>query len=131
MILGIDFGLKKVGLAAAEGPIAEPLEVVRYSDKQKLFEKIEQIIKKRSVSKIVIGISEGEMATLARSFGSKIQTKTKLPVVFFDETLSTQDAIRASIQAGVGPKKRKSLEDAFAASVILQNYIDSHPDSKQ
>ena len=46
-------------------------------------------------------------------------------VVFSDETLSSHDAIEMSVASGMGRKKRKEMEDAFAASIMLQNYIDS------
>lgn len=121
-IVGIDFGLRKVGLAIAEGKLAEPLMVIKYSSQNQLIEKIKRIIEERGIDRVVVGVSEGEMAERAREFGEELKEFVK--VDFYDETLTTHDAIKLSISAGLGRKKRKSLEDAYAASIMLQGYLD-------
>lgn len=123
-ILGIDFGLKKVGIAIAISKIAEPLTVLRYEDENKLVERIKEITQKELIEKIVVGVSEGQMAENSKTFGQKLSTETQIPVEFHDETLSTKDAIKLAIEGGLGRSKRKSLEDAFSATLMLQNYID-------
>lgn len=120
-ILAIDYGKRKIGLALATNSIAEPYKVIRYESEEEVLEKIEKIVKAEKVEKIVIGISEGKMAEEARSFGKKLNS----PVVFQDETLTTQQAQELSIKAGIKRKKRKSLEDAYSAALILQAYLDS------
>src|SRR3972149_6723846 len=112
-IIGMDFGLRKVGLAITEGKLADPLMVIRYSSLEELIEKIKRIVKEKSIEKAVVGISEGEMAIKAREFGEKL--KEFVDVDFQDETLTTKDAISLSIKAGIGREKRKKLEDAYAA----------------
>lgn len=119
-ILGIDFGLKKVGLAMAVSPIAMPYMVLR-SD---FINRISMICNKEHIDKIVIGVSEGKMAEESKKFGRELKEKTNLPVEFSDETLTSQDAQRLSIEAGIGRKRRKSMEDAYSATLMLQNYID-------
>lgn len=123
-ILGIDFGLKKVGIAIAISKIAEPITVLRYEDENKLVERIKEITQKELIEKIVVGVSEGQMAENSKTFGQKLSTETQIPVEFHDETLSTKDAIKLAIEGGLGRSKRKSLEDAFSATLMLQNYID-------
>ena len=114
-----------MGLALSVGKIAEPYEVVRYSDIKILKEVLAEIIKRQSVEKIVIGVSEGKSEDTARAFGQEIG-QLGVEVEFFDETLSTLEAQELSRQAGIKRKKVKILEDAFAAAVMLQSYLDSH-----
>jgi len=124
-ILGIDWGEAKLGLALSAGKLAEPYEVIRYSDIKILKETLAEIIKRENVEKIVVGVSEGKSEETARDFGKKIGD-LGVEVVYFDETLSTLDARELSRQAGIGRKKRKALEDSFAASVMLQSFLDSY-----
>ena len=123
-ILGVDYGRKKIGLALAEGPLAEPLAVVRGENPKELGKKIGQIVEKEAIDKIVIGISEGEMAKETRAFGEELRGKLNIPLEFFDETLTSQEATRLSVEAGVKRQKRKSFEDAFAATLMLQSYLE-------
>ena len=125
-LLGIDYGRKKIGLAISEGILAEPLQVIRYSDTKILGEKLQKIIKENNIGKVVVGLSEGKMAEETKKFLSAIRhTLLPVPVETFDETLSTYNAQRASIEAGMKRKKRKDMEDAYAATLILQGYLDS------
>jgi putative Holliday junction resolvase len=125
-ILGIDYGRSKIGLALAEGTLAEPMKVIRYKDIRILGEQIKQIIKKEKIEKIIVGVSEGEMAVETKQFANTIQPFIKSTIQLFDETLSSQDAQRMSREAGVSQKKRHEMEDAYAASIMLQNYLDSN-----
>jgi putative Holliday junction resolvase len=120
-ILGIDYGRKKTGLAIAEGPLAEPLFVIRYSDIKTLEAKIKELVEKYKIEKIVIGVSEGKMGKESREFADRLGAET------FDETLTTKEAQNLSIEAGINQKKRQEMEDAYAAAIMLQNYLDSHP----
>jgi putative Holliday junction resolvase len=117
-ILGLDYGRRKIGVAISQGTLAEPLQVIRYKDKVKMIDHIKRIIEKQKVEKVVVGISEGEMGEESKEFARYFNADT------YDETLSSHDAIEMSIQSGMGRKKRKEMEDAFAASIMLQNYID-------
>jgi len=121
-ILGIDYGRKKIGVALATGPISEPLGVYKAED---IYKKLEWLIKEHEVNRFVVGLSEGEMAEEAKIFGEKLSKQFALPVEFVDETLTTEDVLQQSIEAGMSRKKRKSKEDAFAAALILQTYLDS------
>ncbi len=124
-LLGVDFGLKKVGLAIATIRLASPYKTMKYKSMDSLISQIALICKEENIQKIVVGISEGDMAEKTRRFIQKLKDKVIIQVVEFDETLSTQDAQRLSFEAGIKRSKRKNLEDAMAATVMLQNYIDS------
>ncbi len=123
-ILGIDYGRKKIGLAIAEGNLSEPLAVIRYKDIRILSDRIKKIIESEKIEKIVVGISEGEMGEDSKKFSLGLSQSLRIPVETFDETLTSQDARRLSIEAGISRKKRRGMEDAYAASIMLQNYID-------
>lgn len=127
-LLGIDYGRKKIGIALATSKIAEPYGVIRFNSINEALEKIKKIIivEVPEVEKIVLGISEGKAAKETRMFGKKITEKLKIPVNFSDETLSTESAKNLSIEARVAKKRRKKLEDAFAATLMLQSFVDNN-----
>jgi putative Holliday junction resolvase len=122
--LGIDYGRSKIGLAIADGSLADPMGVIRYTDTKILVGKLIKIIEEEGVEKVVFGVSEGEMGKESKNFSINFGKLIKIPVETFDETLSTQDAQRMSIEAGIGQKKRHQMEDAYAATIMLQNYLD-------
>lgn len=125
-ILGIDYGRRKVGFAFASGSLAEPIEVFGYSEERLLFHRIENLTHKFSVDTIVIGVSEGAMLEETLAFGDKVKERMQMPVFYQDETLSSLDAQRLAIDSGKKRKRRREMEDAYAAALILQNYLDSH-----
>lgn len=122
--LGIDYGRKKIGLAVSEGMIAEPLKVVRFEKKEVALAKIEQIVKTESIEKVIIGVSEGKMGEETREFTKLLKKKISAEVFFQDETLSTQSAQELSLTANIKRRKRREMEDAYSAAIILQAYID-------
>ena len=125
-VLGVDYGRRKVGLAIAESRIARPLRVIKYSQTSDLLKKLDQLIQQEEVEEIVMGVSEGVMGEESKRFGKLLQSRFNLSVHFQDETLSTHDAQELSREAGIGQKKRRALEDAYSAAVILQSYTDSN-----
>ncbi len=124
-ILGIDYGKSKVGLSLADGPLAEPLKVIRYKDPGILRQGIERVIKEERIDKVIVGVSEGKMGEESKKFGLTLSKRSGITVETFDETLTSQDAQRMSVEAGVSRKKRRKMEDAYAATIMLQNYLDS------
>jgi len=124
-ILGIDYGRSKVGLAIAEGPLADPWKVLHYSETSVLESQIKKIIETEKIEKIVVGLSEGQMAEETKEFVAAIQPFIISPIELFDETLSSHDAQEMSRAAGISQKKRHEMEDAYAAAIMLQNYLDS------
>lgn len=124
-ILGIDYGRSKIGLAITDGTLAEPLVVLKYKDVKELVKRIKTEIEKGKIDKIVIGVSEGKMAVETEKFIRRLNKEINIPVEEYDETLTSRDAQFLSIQAGINRKKRRKMEDAYAATIILQNYLDS------
>lgn len=118
--LGIDYGRSKVGLAIGIGTFSEPWKVVRVSSFDDAIQKIKREIETEKPDKIIVGVSEGEMAEESKKFADT------LGAVTFDETLTSRDAQKLSMEAGVPQKKRHEMEDAYAASLMLQGYLDTN-----
>jgi len=126
-ILAIDFGEKKIGLALATSKIAEPLLVIKVKSSKEALSKILKVIEAEKVEKVVVGISEGKMAQASKDFCLSLRQgllKRNIPIEMFDETLTTQEAQRLARESGVKKQKRKSMEDAYAATLMLQSYLD-------
>lgn len=124
IILGIDYGEKKIGLSISSGSLAQPLKVIRYDDISAAVGSIKSVIDSEEVEKIVVGVSEEESEIRAREFGKILAEKLGVMVDYFDETLSTQEANILSREAGIKRKKRQYMEDAYSATIMLQNYLD-------
>lgn len=116
--LGIDYGRSKIGVALGIDSFAEPLKVIHVDSFEDAVSKVRKEIEIEKPNKIVVGISEGEMAEESKEFAEK------LGAVTFDETLTSKDAQKLSIEAGIKRTKRHQMEDAYAASLMLQGYLD-------
>jgi len=124
-ILGIDYGRRKIGLAISEGVLSQPWKVLRVNNFEDAVEKVLQVLQVLQVEKVIVGISEGEMGEESKKFAKVISHKLSVVIDTFDETLSTYHAQRLSMEAGIGRKKRRKMEDAYAATVMLQNCLDT------
>lgn len=122
-ILGIDYGLKKVGLAVVDtvNNLTEPIAVISPN------EVIDWIRKNRftyPIASVIIGVTGGKLDKHIRAFGHQIETSLALSITYFDETLSTQDAQAGLRLIRAGRKKVKGKEDAVAAAIMLQSYLE-------
>ncbi len=124
ILLGIDYGVKKIGLALAEEGLAEPILVIKTDNRA--VTRIGQFCQKEKVEKIVIGMPSGKLVSPIRIFGRKLGSETGLKVVYQDETLTSREALDKMREAGKSRRYRKDKEDAAAAAIILQNFIDRH-----
>lgn len=123
-ILGIDFGLKNVGLAFSSGDLVEPLDQIKVKNQKDLLEKISRICRVNRVQKIVIGVEEGKIGKKAKKFGVDLENWVKLPVLFHSETLTSKEATKKMVEAGKPLKKRQKQSHLIAACLILQDYLD-------
>ncbi|KKS80998.1 MAG: hypothetical protein UV56_C0002G0003 [Candidatus Woesebacteria bacterium GW2011_GWC1_43_10b] len=123
--MGIDYGRKKVGLAMSTEGMATPLSVLKYEDQDKLLIELEKVVDREKVERVVIGVSEGQMARESLDFAKMVEEKLQLVVDVEDETLTSRDAQRLSIEAGIKRKKRRNMEDAYSAALMLQKYLDN------
>lgn len=120
--LGVDFGLRRIGLALSEGEIATPFLTINAKNTDDAFNKIQDIIQKQAADTAVIGLPESGIRQTVLKFIKKLQTIIEIKTV--EETLSSKIAKAEMIKLGLGRKKRMH-EDAYAACVILQNYLDN------
>lgn len=121
-ILGIDYGLSKIGLAISEGELVQPLVVIQNSPK--LISEISKIFQKYQIEKFVIGLPEGNLGEKVKEFAGQLLLSTGIMFEFKDETLTTQQALAKMIEAKKGKMVRRSCKDAFAAACILQEYLE-------
>lgn len=132
----MDFGAKTVGVAISDPLLitAQGIEIIRRERENKLrrtLARIEELIREYEVEKIVLGLPKnmndtlGERAELSLALKDKLERRTGLPVVMWDERLTTVAAQRAMMEAGIRREERAEYVDKIAACLILQGYLDS------
>jgi len=134
-ILGIDTGDRRCGLALSDDlrMLAHPLETVDVV-KTDVVARILEIVESRRVSLVVVGHprnmdgSYGPMAEKAKLFAEKLREKLPCSVKLWDERLTTVSASRALHEAGRDTRKQKAVIDQAAAQIILQSWLDAHPE---
>ena len=131
-ILGIDYGSKRLGLAVCDelGLTAQALTTITRKNRERDLEKIDAVIKEYNVEKIVVGYplrldgTEGIQCEKVNRFVDILESRFSLPIIKWDETLSTKEAEQILIEANVNRKKRKDVVDKLAAAIILKSYLD-------
>lgn len=122
--LGIDFGLRRIGLAISEGTLASPWKIIDVKNFSDAVEKTSQVIKEGGgFKKIVVGLPEGKMGKNVVGFVNALKKKG-VEVETADEMLSSKKALQTMIERDVGQKKRRH-EDAYSAAEILQQFLDN------
>ncbi len=129
----MDFGLRRVGSAISDPGhrIASPLEVYERRNDDLDAQHYCKLAREHEVARIVVGLPvhtsgrEGQLATLARQWGSWLASATGLPVVYADERYTSVEADNLMIQSGLKRQKRKELRDKLAAQILLQGYLDA------
>ena len=135
-ILGLDYGSVTVGVAVSDALLvtAQPVEVIKRKSETKLRQtlaRIEELIASYEVQKIVLGYPKnmnntlGERVQRTEDFREKLEKRTGLEVVMWDERLSTVSAVEVLKEGNVRRENRKNYVDKIAASFILQGYLDS------
>ncbi|MCM1282700.1 MAG: Holliday junction resolvase RuvX [Muribaculaceae bacterium] len=135
-ILGLDYGTKTVGVAVSDGLLltAQGVEIIRRKSPAKLRQtlaRIAELAEAYEVEKIVLGYpknmnnTEGERCARTQEFKELLESRTKLPVVLWDERLTTVAADKSMIEMGIRRENRKEYVDEIAAMLILQGYLDS------
>lgn len=132
----MDYGSKTVGVAVSDGLglTAQGLETITRKDEGKLrrtLARIEELAREYGITRIVLGYPKnmdntvGERAKKTEEFAAMVERRTGLPVVLWDERLSTVSAERVLMESGVRRENRKAVIDKIAAVFILQNYLDA------
>jgi len=133
-LIGIDYGARRIGIAAADDALAVPVGVIEHTTREADLDRIAAIARERRVEAIVIGLpllmsgDEGEQARRTRRFGEALARRTGLPVRYQDERLTSFRAEADAASADVLGRRRRHVDD-IAAAHILQAYIDAAPAS--
>lgn len=135
-ILGLDYGTKTVGVAVSDPLLitAQGLEIIRRDSEAKIrktLQRIEELCKEYEVEKIVLGYpknmngTDGERAEKSLEFKEMLERRTGIPVIMWDERLTTVSADKVMMESGIRRENRKNFVDEIAAMFILQNYLES------
>ncbi len=141
-IMGLDFGSRTVGVAISDSLLltAQGVEIIRRKEENKLRQtlaRIEELIVANEVEEIVLGLpknmndTEGVRVELTKEFKEKLERRTGLPVIFWDERLTTVAADKTMMEAGIRRENRKDYVDMIAATLILQGYLDRRNNEKK
>ena len=121
--LGVDFGLRRIGLATSEGDLAAPFKVLDVKSLKDASLKVEEVIREGGFDQVVVGLPEGKMGQTVLGFIKKLR-KRGINVIEVDETLSTQKALEQMIELNI-PKEKRRVSDDYSAAIILQEYLDT------
>ncbi len=132
-ILGIDYGSKRMGLAISDelGITARPLAVLERKGLERDLGALENVIRENRVDQIVLGLplrldgTRGIQCEKVERFAAALKERLSVPVILWDEALSTWEADELMISAGIKSRKRRKMVDKIAAGIILQSYLNS------
>ena len=134
-IMGLDVGSKTVGVAISDelGWTAQGIETISIDEEKGEygFERVQELAGNYKVEKMVVGFPKnmnntvGPRGEASLAYADKLKELLGLPVVMWDERMSTMAAERVLLEADVSRKKRKKVIDKMAAVMILQGFLDS------
>jgi putative holliday junction resolvase len=132
-ILALDHGTKRIGLAISDetGVIALPLEYLAAEPLDDFLKRLKEIVDSKQVEKILVGIPRnmngtyGPAAAKAREFVERLKGAFAIPIKTWDERLTSVQANRFLIEAGMRREKRRERVDQTAAAILLQSYLDN------
>ena len=141
-IMGLDYGSKTVGVAVSDALLltAQAVETISRPQETKLrrtLARIEELCRKYEIEKIILGFPKnmnntiGDRAEKSLEFAEMLKRRTGLPVVMWDERLTTVAAERTLMESGVRREHRKEHIDQIAAVFILQGYLDAESNSRE
>jgi putative Holliday junction resolvase len=131
-VLGLDVGDRRVGVALSDPQriLATPLAVIHRTDNESDVNAVVRFIEQHDVARVIVGLpynmdgSIGPQAEKVKAFVRELSTRTKVPVEYRDERLTTVAARRIMQARG---KPVRGPDDAVAAAVLLQAYLDEDP----
>ena len=134
-ILALDYGEKRVGLAISDlmQIIAKPFKTLNNISNNNIFDQLKIIIEEKSIDKIVVGLpttlnnKESKQTKIVNQFINQLEIAVTIPVVSYDERLTSIEAKRSLVVQGVKTGHNKGAVDMTAAAIFLQNYLDEKP----
>lgn len=132
-VMGLDVGERTIGVAISDelGITAQPIKTILRKSREEDWKDIAALISEFSISRIVVGLPKNMDGTLGpQAHGiikwvNRLQERVGVPVVTWDERLSTVEATNILLEADISRRKRKKVIDKLAAVLILQGYLDS------
>ena len=132
-IIGVDFGDARVGVAVSDplGITAQGLDTLNEKNMESAAEHLRNLASELGAAKFVVGFPKnmngtiGERGKRTQEFAKLLEEKSGLPVILWDERLSSAAAHGVLAQSGVSGKKRTGAVDKIAATMILQSYMES------
>ena len=132
-LLAIDYGEKRLGLAISDPNqiISKPLKTIILSDSQYIYNELEKIISDYEIQKLIIGLPLGmdgkntQQTSKVEAFKENLQNKISIPVILFDERLSSVSAKKSLISQGIKTGHNKSKIDQTAAAIFMQHFLDT------
>lgn len=132
-VLALDYGTKRIGVALSDelGWTAQPLETLNRRSLDRDIAHIASLVGTHEVGQVLLGFPiqldgrEGPAIQAMREFQIRLEEGVPVPVILWDERLTTKSAEDFLIAADVSRKKRKGVVDRIAASILLQSYLAS------
>lgn len=133
-ILGIDLGERRIGLALSDelGWTAQPLGVIRRTKAEDDIDRIAELVREHGAGEVIVGLPKnldgtiGPRGEICMAFADRLRERLGVPVVLWDERLTTAMAERALIAADVRRQKRRQVVDKMAAAILLQHYLETN-----
>ena len=130
-ILAVDYGERRTGLAVSDelGITAQGLDTIEVKDEEEIPALVAERAKNLRVGRIVVGLplnmdgTESEKSIKVRKFGEKLGENTSVPVVFWDERMTSLQAKRVIHEMGKKTYKNKQVIDRISATLILQEFM--------
>ncbi len=139
--LGIDLGSKTVGLAMSDATltIASSYKTIFFKDEDysSTISEIIEIVKDYNITKIILGLPKnmnntlGERALITTKYKELLEEKINIPIILFDERLTSVISNSILIEADISRKKRKKKVDSIAAQIILQDYLNKEKNDNE
>jgi putative Holliday junction resolvase len=132
-ILGLDYGERRLGFAVSDEleMLATPLAVEQCASDPEAAAIVRRVCERMGASRLVIGLplnmdgSKGPQAHRVERFAETLRALLNIPVVLWDERLSTRAAERAMREGGVKAREQRGRVDKIAAQLMLQCYLDA------
>ena len=132
VLLGLDYGRKRIGVAISTSSqsVAMPLTTLAAAPVEVLEHELQALAREYRAVAIIVGLplhmtgEDSEMAREVRQFGERVRELTGLPVVYFDERLTSALAEQSLRAGGLTEKKRRARRDRVAAQIMLQHFLD-------
>jgi len=133
IVVGLDVGRRRIGVAASDptGFLASGVRVIQRATLERDVEAVRSLVESLGAAQVVVGYplsmsgEAGPQAEETERFVEALRLRTSVPVILWDERLSTLEADRRMQEAGVSGRKRRQRVDVAAAILVLQSYLDS------